>query len=181
MILPFSTKFPDGTPTYFIEKIWMELACHHPSELVTKDDYENAYFEKIGANWGYPNVPFFPKRHTIREDLHDRWKPGMKIHMVVFNRSKNRVQFAPVLECKSVQYVRIIQDNYLTGKENDPCLYIGDQPDYEDCMPFYYKGYGETEMEQLAKNDGFNSVEHFFSWFNKDFNGKIIHWTDLKY
>jgi hypothetical protein len=35
--------------------------------------------------------------------------------------------------------------------------------------------------EQLAINDGFETVEHFFRWFNEDFSGKIIHWTDLRY
>ena len=33
----------------------------------------------------------------------------------------------------------------------------------------------------LAKNDGFDSVDDFFKWFDKDFNGKIIHWTNKKY
>lgn len=28
---------------------------------------------------------------------------------------------------------------------------------------------------------GFDSVKDFFRYFNKDFKGKIIHWTDLKY
>lgn len=35
----------------------------------------------------------------------------------------------------------------------------------------------------IVLNDGrsFPSVEAFFQFFDKDFNGKIIHWTDLKY
>ena len=37
------------------------------------------------------------------------------------------------------------------------------------------------QIEQLAKNDGFDSVQDFFNWFNEDFNGRIIHWTDFKY
>ena len=36
-------------------------------------------------------------------------------------------------------------------------------------------------MWQLAINDGFESLKHFFEYFNEDFEGKIIHWTDLKY
>ena len=37
------------------------------------------------------------------------------------------------------------------------------------------------EIELLAKHDGFNSMEDFFKWFDKDFKGKIIHWTDFRY
>lgn len=36
-------------------------------------------------------------------------------------------------------------------------------------------------MLQLALNDGFDTIEDFFAYFNKDFTGKLIHWTDLKY
>ena len=48
----------------------------------------------------------------------------------------------------------------------------------------------ELHIEQrliLAKNDGFclpngePSLINFGLWFNKDFDGKIIHWTDFKY
>jgi hypothetical protein len=37
------------------------------------------------------------------------------------------------------------------------------------------------EFFNLMKNDGFESAEQFFNWFNGYFKGKIIHWTDLKY
>ena len=30
-------------------------------------------------------------------------------------------------------------------------------------------------------NDGFDSIENFLRWFNKDFEGKIIHWTGFRY
>lgn len=36
-------------------------------------------------------------------------------------------------------------------------------------------------MLRLAFNDGFNSLEEFFEWFDKDYVGKIIHFTDFKY
>lgn len=37
------------------------------------------------------------------------------------------------------------------------------------------------EMKAIAKNDGFDSLADFLTWFNKDFTGRIIHWTDKKY
>jgi len=37
-------------------------------------------------------------------------------------------------------------------------------------------------IAKLIVNDGFNNYEEFLEWFEyKNFIGKIIHWTDLKY
>src|SRR5699024_2081987 len=54
-----------------------------------------------------PYFDHIPKIHTIRHDEKDRWKPGMKIHPIINNRTKNRFQFAPVVECQSVQKIKI--------------------------------------------------------------------------
>lgn len=40
---------------------------------------------------------------------------------------------------------------------------------------------GLVEHLLLAKNDGFDDVYQFYKWFNKDFKGKIIHWTEFRY
>ena len=88
--------------------------------------------------------------------------------MVVFNRTKNRFQFAPVLECKAVQEIQIVYDL------QEECDYA--RSVYVDGDELY-----EKEIEKLALNDGFDSIPHFFQWFNDDFKGKIIHWTELKY
>jgi len=37
------------------------------------------------------------------------------------------------------------------------------------------------EVLKLARNDGFESLHEFFKWFDKDFTGKIIHWSNKKY
>ena len=37
------------------------------------------------------------------------------------------------------------------------------------------------ETFRLMTNDGFDSPEDFFEWFDEDFEGKIIHWTHFKY
>ena len=37
------------------------------------------------------------------------------------------------------------------------------------------------EIQKLSLNDGFDSCEDFFAWFNEDFSGKIIHWTPFRY
>ncbi len=39
----------------------------------------------------------------------------------------------------------------------------------------------KDEIHRLANKDGFYNILEFFNWFNTDFDGQIIHWTDLKY
>lgn len=106
------------------------------------------------------------KIHTIRKDPHDRWKPGRKIHFTTGVRTKNYHQFMEGV-CISTTFIGIKWDNGI------PTIVI------EDDIGLFYPN--EDIIERLAKNDGFESVEDFFKWFNKDFNGKIIHWTDFNY
>lgn len=166
MILPFQTKFKNGTPTCFILKIWESLALQTNFDSLQYQEYKEAYKFVFSQYWdGLGTCSVNPKHHSMREDKHDRWRPGMKIHPVVFNRTKNQFQFAPVLKCKSIQRIEIAAK----ADEVPPQVYVDGRWLTVD------------EIEQLAKNDGFDSVEHFFEWFNKDFAGKIIHWTDLRY
>lgn len=83
MTLGFTTKFPDGSPTMFEQKILIDLdpACREQ----------------------YPDM--LPKIHTFR--MGHRWRAGMKMHMVTGNRTANRRQFNigyPALEtCNGTQ------------------------------------------------------------------------------
>jgi hypothetical protein len=43
------------------------------------------------------------------------------------------------------------------------------------------KALNATEIYRLAYNDGFENLGYFTAWFGRDFKGKIIHWTDLRY
>jgi hypothetical protein len=36
------------------------------------------------------------------------------------------------------------------------------------------------ECEELAQNDGFGSFEEFLDWFDSDFNGSIIFWSNFE-
>jgi hypothetical protein len=170
--LGFSIKWPKhmgGKETGFIPKIIKGLLDNN---LMSENTIEQFICNTDipithPAIPEYPIVPelklWIPKLHTIRADEKNLWVPGRKIHMVVFNRSKNRFQFAPVLEVKSVQKIEIFyKDEMIFLRINDRPIWGG-------------------EPERVAKNDGFDSSEHFFKWFNSDFKGKIIHWTDLKY
>lgn len=165
MILSFSTKFPNGKPTRFIEKIWDGLINNNLVTVCEFTKFLNNYVDRFNDVWDSTDGSFYnPKLHTIRKDEHNRWKPGMKIHFVINNRSKNFFQFAPVVECKSVQKIEIFKRDGLRFIRIDGRFINSNQV-----------------AEEIAINDGFDSVDDLFNWFNKDFTGKIIHWTDLRY
>lgn len=107
------------------------------------------------------------KKHTIRKDENDRWKPGMKIHFATGVRTKLYHQFYEGF-CKSTQKIQILWDNISLNGEFISILIDGRLIDLD-------------EVETLAINDGFEDVSEFLNWFSEDFEGKIIHWTDLRY
>jgi hypothetical protein len=169
MILPFQTQFKDGTPTHFIQKIWCALIRHEIVLLMSLRYYRGTkgeFAQKNIPDDPFEVVSFMPKLHTIREDIHDRWHEGRLIHPVVFNRSKNQFQFAPAFPCKSTQKIEIIRtSDYLN----------------ETIVKVDGRKLSEKEVQQLAWNDGFSNLIAFWLWFQNDFTGKIIHWTNLKY
>ena len=166
--LSFSTHFPKrmgGKETNFVGKIWQSLF----NKIVPESDIDKFLYSANGyqANiFDFCKGQHAPKLHTIRTDEKDRWKVGDKIHMVVFNRTKNRFQFAPVLEVKGIQNIKIA---YMDEFMGSPIVIIDNVVQEKKAV------------KTLALNDGFESVEQFFKWFNEDFTGKIIHWTELKY
>jgi hypothetical protein len=169
MTLGFSTKWPKqmgelaGQPNWFVEKILKSLPFPGWHQIIS----EQTMPDKVND---FALICLEPKLHTIRTG--NRWKAGMKIHPVINNRTKNRFQFAPILECKNVQEMIIEYDN------EKPNVYVDKQ------LFFWHtrmNSFGHENMLTLAKNDGFPSVEAFFEYFNQDFKGQIIHWTDLKY
>ena len=109
------------------------------------------------------------KIHTIREDKTNRWKPGRKIDFFTGRyTNKDRRRFAPSKECVSVQKIEIKWDDIsLDWRTVDVLI--------DDRI------LSEKEIHLLAKRDGFTWSEDFLIWFNKDFTGKLIHWTDKNY
>ena len=183
MTLSFQTKWPErmgelaGQPNYFIEKIWSGLKFDDPREWsILHSCYLRECKLKTGKEWGneHPNIArsYHPKLHTIRKDSGNRWKPGMDIHFVINNRTKNRFQFAPIIPCESIQKIEIRHESRWKG------VLINGWPFYEENELYYTQ---REAMNTLALNDGFPTVEAFFDYFNEDFEGKLIHWTDLKY
>ena len=122
------------------------------------------------------------KKHTLREDIHNRWKPGMKIHHWMHNPrnvKKNPHEFM-INHCTSIQEVIIKRE--IVPYSSHACL--GSMQIIVDGTPI------ENWME-LINNDGLTYTE-FQDWFvplnefpdktvKAEWIGKIIHWTDLKY
>ena len=170
MTLSFKTQI-DGYPTYFIEKIWTAFNLGEGGYQI--DFAERQYWlKKCTYSFNLDTtllVKVGIKIHTIRSDKKNRWRVGMPIHFVVKNRRPQRFQFAPIIPCRSLQTFEI---EWYKGY---PIVVI-------DGIHFYNPIVGiDNGMKSLAKNDGFDSLEEFFKYFNSDFKGKIIHWTDCIY
>lgn len=130
------------------------------------------YFkEKILAGVGRGPIVSMPKIHTIRKG--GRWDVGDTIHMAYGVRTKGYEQFNRMLpdltKVKSVQKIEMDWSKTSTSMANGPLLRI--------------KIDGKVFMNHLvlSRNDGFDSYDDFRRWFNKDFKGQIIHWTDFRY
>ena len=178
MNLSFSTKYPArkkglaGKPTNFIEKILLGMSRsgiwngdNHDSFEKTMDECE----EKGFLNVNYWNEIFDEisklKIHTIRRDKECKWHKGNPIHFSTPIKKDESFQFAPVIECTGKERIKIVYWSSLPK----PLVMIGDTV------------INMKAIEQLAFNDGFDSVEDFFNWFDSDFEGWIIHWTQFRY
>ena len=115
------------------------------------------------------------KIHSIRQDQHNRWKIDRIIHMATGVRTKKYQQFAEHI-CKSIQEIEIFHfESIMFANKIAVCI------DGKVFGQYYDKNRYDYQLNQLAKNDGFKRVSDFFEWFDSDFKGKIIHWTDFKY
>lgn len=165
-----------GQPNWFIQKIWKVLISNLGDQF-NNVLYQEKHKTKFGHYWRPNYDDVLPKLHTIRHDPHGRWKAGKTIHPVINNRTPQRFQFAPEIVCTGVQEIEIKHgmfgfksvwiDGNIIGNFSE--TFIGESPVCTDLM------------STIAINDGFDSVEQFFAYFNEDFKGKLIHWTDLKY
>jgi hypothetical protein len=125
-----------------------------------------------------PFKPQFPapilagtKIHTMRTDAHNRWRAGNSIQMATGVRTKAYHQFnkerPDLQQCISTQQVVITYHKH--GAIGGPSVLVDGR--YLTAL----------EVHELAINDGFPNTIKFFEWFNTNFEGKIIHWTDKRY
>ena len=106
------------------------------------------------------------KIHTIREDKHNRWHVGSIIHFCTGLRTKDYNCFDKGFVV-SVQTINIMYHWKQLG------------PKY--IVPVVTVDHKIVNIGELARNDGFNSADDFLKWFDDDFSGKIIHWTEARY
>jgi len=171
MTLAFMTKL-DGKPTYFIEKIWQSFPDEKTADIFS---YYLDGMDSVHYNFSCDAIDMREKIHTIRLDKSKRWKVGNKIHFVINNRTPKRYQFAPIVIVKSVQDIKITemlmtQTAYCTVSNNKIFKVEIDG-----------RVLHKSEVEKLAFNDGFENVDAFFNYFNEDFKGSLIHWTEHEY
>lgn len=169
MILPFSQQI-NGKPTYFAEKINKCLMKNgesfgYPIACMVRYDMLRLDHSELQPTHFFNDIK--PKLHSIRIDEKNRWKAGSKIHAAYNNRTKDYYQFAPIFPCKSVQKIFIKYEYF----RSLPVVIIDDKTVLLN----------EDELKALAINDGFESLSDFCDYFNQDFTGKIIHWTNLRY
>lgn len=148
MTLGFSTRFPDGSPTKFQQKILLP------------------YLQPLQKC--FPEM--LPKIHTFR--LGNRWRAGMKMHLVVNNRTPQRYQFGK--DIPELEYCNGVQD-CIIRTVNIPMQAYSVEVDGNEVDPLLF-----------AVNDGFNSPDQFFGWFGHPFKstehvGQIVHFTDFRY
>lgn len=183
-----------GIKTHFPAKVLKSIRKDHIDKY---DDWtkENKLADILGKI-GTTKLEFdhcVPKIHTIREDPTGRWKPGMKIHFIVGNRTPRRFQFAPIVECVSIQKIKIhvdqfnehtrIVDIFIDGNWMYQAIRREGEKGHvhiEDHKMFY-RNRVDVPFYRFCLNDGFSDRAGFLNYFNQSFRGVIIHWTDLKY
>ena len=120
------------------------------------------------------------KIHTIREDKPNRWCAGRAMHMSTGVRTKNYRCFE-MQTCTGTQTISI--KCVLATERSKTFRVFIDGKFFADATE-YKNGEVLAPMDRLgvlAANDGFINYAEFFGWFNKDFEGKIIHWTAFRY
>lgn len=184
MTLSFKTHNQDGSPTDFVLRIWdglilNGLATQEEKEVWTKG-LISVWSEVVATEEGSRDN--YAKIHSIRADPHDRWKAGMPIHFVINNRRPDRIQFAPVIPCVSVQKIRIEKE--LIYPPNPKIYPIKKFHMWIDDQPFgHIDGiYDDDKVEYISQQDGFLFDFLFIDWWPIGvFEGKIIHWTNFRY
>jgi len=115
------------------------------------------------------------KTLTIRDDKHNRWKVGTKIHFWLGNPRNTRGKIKPYqFGVGEVSKVETIRMDFAIPEEWQPdVVFIGEDIRLKT----------EEELNSLAINDGFENWLQMKQWFfNPDgqYFGKIIFWKNFE-
>lgn len=185
-ILNFMVFFPgkEKKETRFIEKIHSSLIQNNLMGDWFNSEACDKFYKNINKSYVLDINTVAEgdaKLHTIREDKTNRWKAGMLIDFFINARTKNMLRFAPRVKVVSVQKIEITYFDEQNPKFTAQLSKIAAEYYNEVEVVVDNEVLNAKAINELVKNDGFVTPEDFFAWFNKDFSGKIIHWTDLKY
>ena len=114
----------------------------------------------------------------FEEQFVDKIRDGRKVHTILEDEYRlaqagDTIRFATA-------------SNYNRFKEG-VCEYIQMVELYPKTREIYLESKGEMQLmnsnlnETFAKNDGFDSEDEFWEWFDKPFKGVVVHWTNLTY
>lgn len=166
MILPFSTHFPNGKPTYFVPKIigsYSLIFNDYTIFNLIKGKSSEDEFKDICKQIFYST-----KIHSLRLDKSNRWKAGNLIHFYLWNRTKRATCFA-VTKCKAIEYAII--EPHLKQVRVASINELG----------IVNRLLSPKELDQFMTNDGFDCAEDFWAFFTESETYKIIHWTNYRY
>ena len=171
MNLNFSINHKDGKPTFFREKIWSSI---DKLKLITEQQAIDFSEEQdVCFDLRYKDIPnLAPKIGTIRKKGKRNWKIGTPIYFFTGLRTKKACRFAPQMPVLQLQDIKI---EYKNDHSDYPIVFI------DKKIFYYYVKEDYFTLQNLAINDGFESVKDFFNYFSEDFTGKIIGWTNYKY
>jgi len=100
------------------------------------------------------------KIHTIRKDVGNKWRTGVKINFWMHN--PRNVQLYPYEFATS--HTRKVDNIIIMPGQNKIII--------ENNIFVSLK-----DLNNIAVRDGFDDFEHFKTWFDKPFSGKLIHWS----
>jgi hypothetical protein len=175
MKLEFTTRFPAGKGdlslkrTFFIDKISRALVISKQLKAIDFCGFYDSYKYKFEKAYDQDETQT-PKLHTIRRDVFNKWKHSTEIKFFINVNLEDQFQFAPIIPLVSTQNIRISYNAEDCEKMCvEPAIYIDEKPIDLDTL------------SALAVNDGFENVVDFLTYFNTNYEGLIIHWTNLKY
>lgn len=165
--IPIHTHYANGEPTHWPEMILAEIVNNKHSSTA-EHCFELAMNNPLMDNDFFKSDFPQEKKHHIMP-LNFECDLGDDVEFMAVTPGGDEFKFAPLVKCKGIQVISIMPFEKMG-------LTIIDRGHIIPAV---------TEVE-VAKNEGFDSVEHWYSnvpfendW--KIWKGGIIHWTDKQY